>query len=146
MRFTSSILAVAISVASIIIGPVASSETATLRYDGTYRHIGADKTTQHLRFYPDGFMMSAATPSAETPRWFYRGYPNLPTGRYSNRGGRIQITLNVNLPDGLPEKYRGSIPRALHYTGVIKAGYLELKRDGAAAPQRYDFVKSAASK
>ena len=141
MRVTPSILAITISVVSIILGQVAFSQTAILRYDGTYRRIGADKTTQHLRFYSDGFMISAATPSAETPRWFQRGWPGLPSGRYSIRGDRIQITLNVNLPSRLPDALRGSIPRTLHYAGVIGPGYLDLRRDGLTESKRYDFGK-----
>jgi hypothetical protein len=146
MRVTPSILAVTISVVSILLGPVAFSQTATLRYDGTYHRIGADKTAQHLRFYPDGFMISVATPSVQTPRWFHRDWPGLPSGRYSIRESRIQITLNVNLPDRLPDALRGAIPRTLHYAGVIGPGYLELRRDGHTEPKRYDFVKIGGSK
>ena len=145
MRVTASILAVTISVVSIILGPVAFGQRATLRFDGTYHRIGADKTTQHLRFYPDGFIIGAATPSAQTPRWFHRDWPGLPSGRYSIRGGRLQITLNVNLPDRLPDAFRGAIPRTLHYAGVIGPGYLELRRDGLTEPMRYDFVKIGGS-
>jgi hypothetical protein len=146
MRVIPLVLAVTIGVVSIILGPVAFSQTGTLRYDGTYQRIGVDKTTQHLRFYPDGFMISAATPGAQTPQWFHRDWPGLPSGRYSTRGGRIQITLNVNLPAPLPDTLRGAIPRTLHYAGVIGPGYLELRRDGLNAPKRYDFVKVGRSK
>jgi len=145
-RVRPSILAVTISVVSIVLGPGAFSQTTTLRYDGAYRWTGADKTTQHLRFYPDGFMVSAATPSAQTPQWLHRDWPGLPSGRYSVREGRIQITLNVNLPGALPDAFRGTIPRTLHYAGVIGPGYLELRRKGLTEPKRYDFVKIRGSK
>lgn len=146
MRATASILGIAVGVFIIILGPSAFSETATLRYDGAYHRIGADKTTQHLRFYRDGFVVSAATPKALTPVWLQRDFPGLPTGRYSIRGNRIQITLNMNLPAALSDADRGSIPRTHHYAGVIGPGYLELRRDGVAEPRRYDFVKIASWK
>lgn len=146
MRFPASILAVAIGVFAIILGPVAFSETATIGYDGAYHRTGADKTTQHLRFYRDGFVVSAATPKALTPVWLQRDFPGLLTGRYSIRGNRIQITLNMNLPATLSDADRGSIPRTHHYTGVIGPGYLELRRDGLAESKRYDFVKIASWK
>ena len=141
MRIIPSLLAVIISVVSTTLGPVAFSQTAILRYDGAYHRIGADQTTQHLRFYPDGFVISAATPSAQTPGWLHRDFPGLPSGRYSIRGNRIQITLNTNLPAALSDADRGSIPRTHHYAGVIGPGYLELRRDGLTEPKRYDFVK-----
>lgn len=141
MRLTASFLAVTVGVFVILCDSTALSETATLRYDGAYHRTGADKTTQHLRFYRDGFVVSAATPKALTPVWLQRDFPGLATGRYSIRGNHIQITLNVNLLDGLPDSQRGSIPRTLHYTGVIGPGYLELRRDGVTEPKRYDFVR-----
>jgi hypothetical protein len=143
MRAPASLLAITISIVSVTLGPVAFSQTATLRYDGAYHRTGADKTTQHLRFYRDGFVVSAATPKAQTPGWLQREFPGLPSGRYSIRGNRIEITLNTNLPDALPDSLRGSIPRTHHYAGVIGPGYLELRRDGLAESQRYDFVKIA---
>lgn len=143
MRTAASLLAVTISIVLIVFGPVAFSETATLRYDGAYHRTGADKTTQHLRFYRDGFVVSAATPKALTPVWLQRDFPGLPTGRYSIRGNRIQITLNMNLPAALSDADRGSIPRTHHYAGVIGPGYLELRRDGLTESKRYDFVKIA---
>jgi hypothetical protein len=136
-----SILAVTAGVVIIVLGPNAFSETATLRYDGAYHRIGADKTTQHLRFYRDGFVVSAATPKALTPVWLQRDFPGLPSGRYSIRGNRIQITLNTNLPAALSDADRGSIPRTHHYVGLIGPGYLELRRDGLTESQRYDFVR-----
>jgi len=146
MRIISSLLAVTISVVSITLGPVAFSQTATLGYDGAYHRTGSDKTTQHLRFYRDGFVVSAATPKTLTPVWLQRDFPGLPTGHYSIRGNRIQITLNMNLPAALSDADRGSIPRTHHYTGVIGPGYLELRRDGIAEAKRYDFVKIASWK
>lgn len=141
MRAIASILAVTVGVSIIGLGPFAFSQTATLHYNGAYHHIGGDRTTQHLRFYRDGFVVSAATPKALTPVWLQRDFPGLPTGRYSIRGNRIEITLNTNLPDALPDSLRGSIPRRHHYAGVIRSGYLELRRDGLAESKRYDFVK-----
>jgi hypothetical protein len=143
MRSPASLIAVTAGVFFILYGPSAFSETATLRYDGVYHRIGADKTTQHLRFYRDGFVVSAATPRAQTPGWLHRDFPDLPTGRYSIRGNRIEITLNTNLPAALSDADRGSIPRTHHYAGVIGPGYLELRRDGLTEYKRYDFVKIA---
>ena len=141
MRSPASLIAVTIGVFIILCGPNAFSQTATLRYDGAYHRIGADKTTQHLRFYRDGFVVSAATPKALTPVWLRRDFPGLPTGRYSVRGNRIEITLNTNLPAALSDADRGSIPRTHHYVGEIGPGYLELRRDGLTESKRYDFVK-----
>jgi hypothetical protein len=141
MRSPASLIAITVGVFIIFCGPSAFSETATLRYDGVYHRIGADKTTQHLRFYRDGFVVSAATPRAQTPGWLHRDFPGLPTGRYSVRGNRIQITLNTNLPAALSDADRGSIPRTHHYAGVIGPGYLEVRRDGLAESKRYDFLK-----
>jgi hypothetical protein len=142
MRASPSILAATVGVFLVILGPSAFSQTATLCYDGAYRRSGADKTTQHLRFYPDGLVISAATPSAQTPSWFQRDWPGLTSGRYSLRKGRLEFTLKVNLPDSLPDR----IPRALHYGGVIGPEYIDLHRDGLAEPKRYRFVKIAAFK
>jgi len=146
MRFTASLLAVTAGVFVILCDSTAFSETATIGYDGAYHRTGADKTTQHLRFYRDGFVVSAATPEALTPVWLQRDFPGLPTGRYSIRGNHIQITLNMNLPAALSDADRGSIPRTHHYAGVIGPGYLELRRDGLTESKRYDFVKIADSK
>jgi len=125
----------------ILCGPSAFGQTATLHSNGAYHHVGVDKTTQHLRFYPDGFVVSAATPKALTPVWLQRDFPGLATGRYSIRGNRIEITLNTNLPDALPDSLRGSIPRRHRYAGLIGPRYLELRRDGRTESQRYDFVR-----
>jgi len=143
MRAPASILGITAGVFIIMLGPSAFSQTATLRYDGAYHRTGADKTAQHLRFYRDGFVVSAATPKTLTPVWLQRDFPGLPTGRYSIRGNRIQITLNMNLPAALSDADRGSIPRTHHYAGVIGPGYLELRRDGLTESKRYDFVKIA---
>lgn len=125
--------------------PTASSQTPPLRYDGTYHCTSADGITHHLRFYPDGTVISAATPSADTPskiaRWFHRDWPLLPSGRYSVQHDAIQITLNANLPKSLPEPYQSAVPRTQHYSGVIGRDYLILRRSGWEGEKRYVFVR-----
>ncbi len=138
-------LLLALGAILIALVPTALSETPRLRYDGTYYRTAADGITHHLRFYSDGTVISAATPSADTPskiaRWFHRDWPLLPSGRYSVHHESIQITLNSNLPKSLPEPYQRAVPRTQQYSGVIGRGYLTLRRSGREGEKRYIFVK-----
>lgn len=143
MIFTLGILLTACFVAAN-----ALAENAALRFDGIYYRTGSDAVTQHFRFYPDGTVISVATPVAKTPekiaRWFNRDWPpgTVAEGRSAVRDRSIEFTLRSDIPpELLPTEFRRKVPRRLKYVGTIGPGYLTLRRLGDPEVERYNFVK-----
>jgi hypothetical protein len=131
--------------AGIFLGANALAGTAALRFDGTYHRTGSDAVTQHFRFYPDGTVISAATPVAMTPvkiaRWFRRDWPVQAKGRYATRDRSIDFTIKSDVPGELPAEFRRKVPGLLKYAGTIGPDHLRLRRAGEATTKRFDFIK-----
>lgn len=123
----------------------ASAAPGALRFDGTYSRTGRDRITQHLRFYRDGTVISAATPKEHTPAkiagWFNRDSATVAKGRYSVRADLIQLTLHSALAVAIPKEIQTSARVSHAYAGKIGADHLLLRRDGQGEERRYEFAK-----
>src|SRR5688500_3513548 len=67
----------------------------SLHHDGIYFFKEASaESTLYLRFYSDGTVLLAASPSTPTQvaQWFHRGARGISTGNYVIRGKRIKFT------------------------------------------------------
>lgn len=134
-----------ILLAGCFFGANALAENAALRFDGIYYRTGSDAVTQHFRFYPDGTVISAATPVEMTPvkiaRWFRRDWPVQAKGRYAIRHRSVEFTLKSDISDKIPAEFRRKVPGLLRYGGTIGSEHLTLRRAGEAEAKRYSFVK-----
>ena len=131
--------------AGSFLGANALADKAPLRFDGIYHRTGSDAVTQNFRFYPDGTVISAATPAEMTPvkmaRWFRRDWPVQAKGRYATRNHSIELTIKSDIPGELPAEFRRKVPALLKYAGTIGPDHLRLRRAGEAETKRYDFAK-----
>jgi hypothetical protein len=139
------ILSISILVVSCFLDAQASDRNAAPRFDGIYYRTGSDAVTQHFRFYPDGTVISAATPAEMTPvkiaRWFRRDWPVQAKGRYALRDRSIDFTLKSDIPGQIPAEFRRKVPGLLKYGGTIGSEHLILRRAGDAEAKRYNFIK-----
>jgi hypothetical protein len=122
----------------------ALGETTALRFDGIYHRTDSAGVTQHFRFYPNGIVISVATPGEVTPAkvasWFRLDWPAVAKGRYSIRNRSVKITLKSDIPAQLPEEFRRKVPGTIQYAGAVSSKYLTLRRAGEAEGKQYSFV------
>lgn len=138
-------VAVCVLLATFLLNAPASGANAALRFDGIYYRTDRDAVTQHFRFYPDGIVISVATPVEKTPpkiaAWFHRDWPMLAKGRYSVQHRSVRFDLKSDIPGQIPDEFRKKVPSTLHYAGTISPEFLTLRRSGEAADRKYQFVK-----
>jgi hypothetical protein len=125
-------------------GLPALAETAVLRFDGIYHRTDSARVTQHFRFYPDGIVISVATPGevmpAKVASWFRVDWPAVAKGRYSLQNRSVKITLKSDVPVQVPEEFRRRVSGTIQYTGAVSSKYLTLRRAGEAEGKQYHFV------